>query len=232
MIPIKIETAWRGTSDCKACGIRDMVLFSDLNEHDFGLIHTPIDDLNFHANQTLFVQGQESQGVFTLRAGLIKLVRSTAGGDQRIVCVLKPGNVVGLEALATGRYDTEAIALTSVSVCRIPSEVVHQLNQNSPRLHFRLLQKWQESLSEANDWLAAINFGTARQRVFQLILKMRDTDNAELTTLFSREDMGSMTGLKLETVSREISALVREGVIEQVDKVGRRYRVLKAQYQA
>jgi DNA-binding transcriptional regulator YhcF (GntR family) len=61
---------------------------------------------------------------------------------------------------------------------------------------------------------------------------MRDADNAELTTLFSREDMGSMTGLKLETVSREISAMVREGVIEQVDKVGRRYRVLNAQHQA
>jgi DNA-binding transcriptional regulator YhcF (GntR family) len=43
--------------------------------------------------------------------------------------------------------------------------------------------------------------------------------------------MGSMTGLKLETVSREISAMVREGVIEQVDKVGRRYRVLNAQHQ-
>lgn len=232
MIPIQIETAWRGTSDCKACGIRDMVLFSDLNERDFGLIHAPIDDLKFRVGQTLFLQGQASEGVFTLRVGLVKLVRSTAGGDQRIVSVLKPGNVVGLEALVTGRYDTEAIALVDVSVCRIPSEVVHQLNQNSPRLHARLLQKWQESLKEATDWLSSINFGTARQRVFQLILKMRDTDNAENTTLFSREDMGSMTGLKLETVSREISALVREGVIEQVDKVGRRYRVLNAQYQA
>jgi CRP/FNR family transcriptional regulator len=228
MIPIKIETAWRGTSDCKACGIRDMVLFSDLNEQDFSLIHAPIDDLNFPPGRTLYLEGQDSQGVFTLRTGLVKLVRTTAGGDQRIVCVLKPGNVVGIEALASGRYDTEAIALTDVAVCRIPSEVVHRLSQNSPRLHTRLMLKWQESLKEANDWLSSINFGTARQRVSQLILKMRDTDNPELSTLFSREDMGSMTGLKLETVSREISALVRDGALEQVDKAGRRYRVLNA----
>ncbi|MEY3639863.1 MAG: hypothetical protein RIR68_2996, partial [Pseudomonadota bacterium] len=32
MIPIKTESAWRGTSDCRNCGIRDMVLFADLNE--------------------------------------------------------------------------------------------------------------------------------------------------------------------------------------------------------
>jgi hypothetical protein len=47
MIPIKTESAWRGTSDCRNCGIRDMVLFADLNEEDFGLIHAPIDDLEF-----------------------------------------------------------------------------------------------------------------------------------------------------------------------------------------
>ena len=109
----------------------------------------------------------------------------------------------------------------------LPTEVVHRLSQQSPRLHWRLLQKWQEALREADDWLAAINFGTARQRVGQLILKMRHADAPELTTLFSREDMGAMMDLKLETVSREISALVKAGVIEQVDRLGRQYRILQ-----
>jgi hypothetical protein len=45
MIPIKTESAWRGTADCRHCGIRDMVLFADLREEDFALIHAPIDDL-------------------------------------------------------------------------------------------------------------------------------------------------------------------------------------------
>lgn len=34
---IKTESAWKGTSDCRNCGIRDMVLFADLNEEGFGL---------------------------------------------------------------------------------------------------------------------------------------------------------------------------------------------------
>ena len=38
--------------------------------------------------------------------------------------------------------------------------------------------------------------------------------------------MGAMLDLKLETVSREVSALVREAVIEPLDKQGRVYRVL------
>jgi hypothetical protein len=37
--------------------------------------------------------------------------------------------------------------------------------------------------------------------------------------------MGAMMGLKLETVSREVSSLVREKAIEPLDKMGRLYRI-------
>jgi CRP/FNR family transcriptional regulator, anaerobic regulatory protein len=62
--------------------------------------------------------------------------------------------------------------------------------------------------------------------VANFVLKMRDPLDPSLTTLFSREDMGAMMDLKLETVSREISALVRTGVLEPIDKTGRKYRIL------
>lgn len=226
MIPIKTESAWRGTSDCKACGIRDMVLFADLNEHDFGLIHAPIDDLSFHEGDSLYHEGAEATSIYTLRTGVLKLVRVTADGRQRIVRILRPGDVAGMEALATDRYGTEAVALTQATLCRIPAEVIHRLSQNSPRLHMRLLQKWQQALKEADDWLAAINFGTARRRVSNFVLKMRHSTDPLVTTLFSREDMGAMMDLKLETVSREISALVKARAIEPLDRQGRRYRIL------
>ena len=171
MIPIKTESAWRGTSDCRNCGIRDMVLFADLNEHDFGMIHAPIDDLEFKLGEMLYDEGRIANGIFTLRTGMIKLVRVTADGRQRIVRVLRPGDVVGLEALAATHYDSQAMALTDVSVCRIPVEVIHKLGANSHRLHLKLMQKWQQTLKDADDWLADLNFGTARQRVSNLILK-------------------------------------------------------------
>lgn len=206
-----------------------MVLFADLNEHDFGMIHAPIDDLEFKQGEMLYDEGRMANGIFTLRTGMIKLIRVTADGRQRIVRVLRPGDVVGLEALATSQYDSQAVALTDVSVCRIPLDVIHKLGANSQRLHLKLMQKWQQTLKDADDWLADLNFGTARQRVSNLILKMRNPTNVEIATLFARDDMGAMLDLKLETVSREISRLIREDVIESMDKKGRVYRVLQVE---
>jgi CRP/FNR family transcriptional regulator len=226
MMPIKIQSAWRGTSDCRSCAVREMALFAHLNEDDFALIHAPIDDLAYRAHQVLFNEGDGAGGIFTLRSGMLKLSRVTADGRRRILRVLRPGDVVGLEALATGHYDSEACALTDVALCRIPTGVVHRLSENSPRMLAGLLGKWQRALREADDWLASINFGTARQRVGHFILKMRHTTDPGLVTLFSRDDMGAMMDLKKETVSREISALIGIGGLQPMDKLGRRYRIV------
>lgn len=228
MIPIHTQSAWRGTSDCRSCAVRELALFSNLTEEDFALIHTPIDDLAYRVHQVLFNEGDESRGIFTLRSGMLKLSRITGDGRRRILRVLRQGDVVGLEALATGRYDSEAAALTDITLCRIPTEVVHKLSLSSPRMHGGLIDKWQKALREADDWLASINFGTARQRVCHFILKMRHTTDPAFVTLFSRQDMGAMMDLKLETVSREISALVKLGALQPMDKLGRLYRILDA----
>lgn len=205
-----------------------MVLFADLNEEDFSKLHTPIDDLHFESGRALYIEGDPAKSVYTLRTGMVKLVRTMVDGRQRIVRVLRPGDVIGIEALVQSKTDSEAVALSEVGVCRIPVDVLHHLADHSPRLHVRLMQKWHHALKEADDWLAQLNFGTARQRVANIILKMRNPDDPSFTTLFSREDMGAMLDLKLETVSREVSHWVKSGAIQPLDKQGRAYRVLNA----
>ena len=121
---------------------------------------------------------------------MVKLLRATADGRERIVRVMRPGDVIGLEALATARYDSEAIALVEAQVCRIPLSVLHHLSAKSPRLHKRLMQKCQQALKDAEDWLADLNFGSARQRVAALTLKMRDPDQPGITTFFARGRAG------------------------------------------
>ncbi|MGM9428065.1 Crp/Fnr family transcriptional regulator [Hydrogenophaga sp. MI9] len=228
MIPIKTESAWRGTADCRACGIREEMLFADLHDEDFDLIHTPIDDLEYAPGQPLVRAGDTATSLFAVRSGMVKLVRNTLDGRQRIVRVMRSGDVIGLEALLGPVYESDAIALTSVKVCRLPLQVIQRLNRETPRLHQRLLERWHRSLKEADDWLAELNFGNARQRLAGLILKMRSDTEPELSTLFSREDMGAMLDLKLETVSRTLNAFAREGLIESMDRIGRLYRIVDA----
>ena len=62
-IPIAAQITGRGTSDCRSCGIRETALFADLTEHDFGLIHAPINDLEFATSAVLYGEGQPGTGM-------------------------------------------------------------------------------------------------------------------------------------------------------------------------
>ncbi len=211
---------------CESCTIRDIVLFADLIPSDISSIHAKIDDFIYSTGDLLFERGGIANFLFTIHAGMVKLVRRGNDGRDRIVRVLRKGDLLGIEALGSTEYSNDAIALTQLQVCKIPLNVIQDLNRRSPRLHARLMQKWQQALQDAEDWIADLNFGTAKKRVANLLLKMRHPDEPNITTVFSRADMGAMLDLKFETVSREVSGFVQVGAIAQKDSMGRVYEIL------
>ncbi|MBI4756126.1 MAG: Crp/Fnr family transcriptional regulator [Betaproteobacteria bacterium] len=225
---IHIKSAWQGHSDCRNCTLREMVLFSDLQEQDFLIVHEQIDDMAFPPNAVMFHMGARAEAVYTVRRGAVKLVRYSSNGAQRVVRVLKKGDVVGLEALLGNAYEHTAVTLNEVEVCRIPLPVMQRLDRETQRLERRLMERWQRALSEAHTWLAELTGGMAdaRTRVARLLLRMRvlGDDGELLVCMPSREDIGSILGITVETASRIISSFQRDGLIQSVDGRNRLYR--------
>lgn len=215
---------WRGRSDCRDCG-GDCALFGDLPANELNLIHTPFDDLRYPAGSALFLQGDDVNGIYSIRSGMVKLNRINADGTQRIVRVLRQGNTVGLEAMLQPLYEHDAIAITPVVACRIPQDVMARLDRESPTLHRRVLEQWHAALADADQWFAELANGSARVRIARLLLKMRDAVNPENSALFSLEDIGSMLGMTVETASRVINAFLREGKIRRLEAHGRDYQI-------
>lgn len=213
--PARIEQAWEGPPQCRSCGIRHLVLFSELRKEDFALIHEPIDEVQLEAGEHLYRAGAEARHVFTLREGLVKLVRYLPDGTQRIVRLLRQGDVAGLEATLGGTYQHHAVVLDPVLVCRIPVSTIQTLSANTPRLHQQLMRRWQQAVDEADAWVTELSTGPARQRVAHLLLKLAEYSDPESLFIPSREDVGAMLGITTETASRVIADLRRRGVIER-----------------
>lgn len=206
---------WSASGEkCEKCGIRASVLFADLEENDFELIHQPIDDLDFPIGSVLYAAGDSADYLYTLKSGLIKLEQYLPDGTQRIVRLLRPGDVAGLESAISNAYEHTAVALEPISVCRIPKTVVRTLNEQTPRLHRRLMERWQHALQEADKWLTELSTGTARERVARLLLKQWDCTGGERFHLLGREDIGAMLGITTETSSRVVAEFKRAKYIE------------------
>jgi CRP-like cAMP-binding protein len=193
-----------------------MVLFAELRREDFALIHEPIDEVELDAGQHLYQADVEGRHVFTVRDGLIKLVRYLPDGTQRIVRLLRQGDVAGLEATVGEPYQHHAVVLDRAVVCRIPVSTIQNLSTHTPRLHRQLMQRWQRTVAEADAWVTELSTGPAKQRVAHLLLKLAEYSDPERLFIPSREDVGAMLGITTETASRVIADLRRQGIVERV----------------
>lgn len=220
-----IKTNLLDLARCHNCGIREGALCSVMTDDEFSRFSLSVEDIQYPAGSVLFRQDSDGLHMFSIRQGMVKLTRLRQNGDQRIMRILRPGDVGGLEAIVAKKYEYDAVALDSVLACRIPVNVIHQMDSASPQLHKRLLEKWHTTLKEADEWMAELTAGSARSRLARLLLKMRNPKQPEFSTLFSRDDIGSMLCMKMETASRTISAFQREGKIASLDAGGRFYRV-------
>lgn len=211
-----IEAAWHGHSDCEACGIRHLVLFANLRRGDFGLLHHRIDDIHLPQSARLYREGEAGQSLFTLRPGIIKLVCDNANGERRIVRLLRKGDVAGLEALVDDRYRHSAEVVEPTDVCRIPTDVVRDLNLTTPHVCRELMARWEKSVREADTWLAELSRGGLRGRVARLLLYLHANCDRVSITLLSREDMAAILGVARENVSRVVSEFKRTGALKAV----------------
>lgn len=207
---------WIGHTDCSKCPVRRSALFSVLNEEQMASVHDCFDDLRCASKQVLYHQGAKSDALFTVREGAVKLVRHGADGSARIVRIVKPGDLAGLEVLSGREYDASAIAVGPVRVCRLPQASVEKLKQLDPSVAERMLQKASEALSEAQVWLAELTAGSApaRVRVARLLLRLRTSECGEFIIRLASADIAAILGITVETASRVVAAFKREGILE------------------
>jgi CRP/FNR family transcriptional regulator len=212
MKPNCTNPEWIGRAKCAACDVRRFVLFSGLTDRDLDAILQPIDNLHIPQNATLYEQNAAAPSVYTLRHGLLKLKVDLPNGGQRIVRLVRPGDVAGMETLVGERYHHTAIALRDADVCRIPREVVMQLDRTHPAVHQALIERWQHSVDQAEQCIVSLSTGTAEARMARLLI-MLGCSGTQPEAMPSREDMGALLGITTETASRIMAEFKRRGLV-------------------
>ena len=95
--------------------------------------------------------------------------------------------------------------------------------ERTPHIAHRLLEMTLDELDAAREWMLVLGRKTAREKIASLLtiiarrdasLNLRASKSVMVFDLpLTREAMADYLGLTLETVSRQISALKRDGVI-------------------
>ncbi len=215
----------QGRSNCNACALRRQMVCSDVSLDALIDFHAEVEDFDFEPGSELFAIDTPADAVYCLRIGAVKMVHLAHNGAVRIVRVLMPGDVAGLESMYRERYDYSAVAIDRVRACRIPMTYFREFIGSRPVLQQRLMASSQAALAEAQDWLAQMVGGgiPARVRLARLLLKLQ-TGQGDRVIRFTGDDMAAILGITFETISRVTSEFVRLGILRKgLGETGKRY---------
>ncbi len=210
--------AWDDVADCRRCAMREQSLFSALRGSDFEQILVPVKCAIVPAGTTIYREDAAADAVYTVRWGLIKLIKRSPEGTTRIVRLLGTGAAVGLESLKAGVYWHTAAAMQQTGLCRVPFKLVDALQTRNALLEDRLIAQWGQYMSYADRWIVGLSVGPVKtrvQRLIELLLEITDNGAGEIE-MPSLEDLGAILGTSQESVSRAMAELKRAKVLTRI----------------
>jgi CRP/FNR family transcriptional regulator len=163
--------------------------------------------------ETLFCEGEESDGIYEVVTGMLRLHKLLPDGRRQITGFLGTGQVLGLAPEGTHVYSAEAI--TDITVCRYPRAGFDRLIDEVPGLARRLLTVTSHELRAAQDQMLLLGRKAAAEKVASFLLLMAERQHSDdvVAVPMARSDIADYLGLTTETVSRTFTKLKNEGLI-------------------
>jgi len=179
--------------------------------------------------EVLFRIGAPLGSLYVARDGAFKTMALSEDGALQVIGFHLPGELIGLDALGSGRHRCDAQALSPASVCEVPFAELGKIAMQVPGLQQQLLRVMGQRMDRNQDHVEMMGRRHASERLALFLHSLAERvdvlsrSRSEFTLPMSREDIASYLGMVIETVSRTFTKLQDDGIISIR---GRQLRIL------
>ena len=206
---------------CQDCSISQLCIPLGLNSDELDELDNIIERKKpIQKSQELFKAGEELKALYAIRAGSVKSYTITEQGDEQITGFHLAGDLIGFDAINTGRHPSFAQALETSMVCEIPYEVLDDLSGKLPRLRQQIMRLMSNEINGDQQMILLLSKKTAEERLASFLhalsnrFSMRGFSAREFRLTMTRGDIGNYLGLTVETVSRLLGRFQKTNLIE------------------
>lgn len=200
--------------DCPDCGFIAWGLCAQLTVRESAEFGKRIEHRRPRKNlEHLHRAGAVLTSLYIIRDGFMKSMVDGNNGRDQITGFLMPGDLIGMDAIATGRHQCSTIALKDSSVCGMAFADFEQLTRDIPALQQHFQQTLGCEIARDHGMMLLLGAMRAEERVAAFLLNLsrrfaaRGLPEHHFCLPMTRQDIGNYLGLTLETVSRAFSHL-------------------------
>lgn len=206
---------------CSSCRLNELCLPIALNKSEIVQLDEIVErNRPYKKGEYLYRQNDSFKSVYAVRSGCFKSYVLSDNGQGRVTGFFLPGEIIGMDGIASKHYANSTQSLEHSSICEIPFTQLEHLSQKLPNLQHHFFAIMGNEIAKDQQIHTLLSSYTAEERAasFLLGLSSRYARVSLSPTRFilpmTRGDIGEYLGLTVETVSRIFTSLQKKNLIQ------------------
>ena len=172
--------------------------------------------LPVHRDGFIAMEGDVYRQISIILSGEVAIKKIYGSGKSVTVTTLESGDIFGELMVFTQRTLPSTVsAQTDVTLLQIPQQEVLRLCQEHPLFLQNLMGLLSDKIWMLNEKLKLLSYGSLRQKITSLLLEYyHQQQTLDLALPFTRQEMADQLGVPRPSLSREMAAMKREGLID------------------
>lgn len=202
------------TRACEDCSVRDLAVCAPLDDAQLVAFSKLGRRRRLARGEPLVFEGDDNPICANVIDGVLRVDATTPGGRDQTVALLYPADFFGRPYAPSSSHSVTA--LTDVEVCIFPRGSFERAIGDLAPLENQLLRRTFDDLDRSRRWLLLLARKGAEAKVASLLGDMAQRlapNGGRFDLPLTRGEIADVLGLTIETVSRQMTRLARDGVI-------------------
>ncbi len=202
--------------------MQSVALFWDLKDEELGYISEKMVSRKYDTGNYIFLEESDGEQCFFVVKGSVKITRLSKEGREVILAMLNQGDFFGEMSLIDGESrSANVIALEKTEVLTLNRKDFLIVLHDYPKIAIQLLKELASRLRKSDRHIASLSLSDAEKRIALSIIRFADDQGTirngkvSIAKIPIQQDIANMAGTSRETVSRALSVLEKEKLIER-----------------
>jgi len=210
-------------STCSLCNchIKENTLFTGLTVAQLDAFKEAVVINHRKKREVVFMEGDECTGLYIIRTGRVKVVRSSSTGKEQIINIMNPGDLLGFEVFYNARtYKQTAVVMEDCDLCYIDRHAFFKILEREPAIARKLIISLGKELNNAYERIGHLGLLNAKEKLAQLLYTLagqygvKEDGGVRLNLTLSRLEIAELLGITQETSIRLLKSFKEEGLLE------------------
>ncbi|MYM30245.1 cyclic nucleotide-binding domain-containing protein [Duganella sp. CY15W] len=201
--------------------LRRIPLLAGLSDEEVQRLKPELRFRQYNKRDIVLQKGAAGDGLLFLLSGQLQVIDVTEDGRAIGLRMLAPGDFFGEIAVINGSQRTASVvAMSSVLVAFLPAPAALHLFSHSPSVANLMLRHLAAKIQRDSEFRSLLSINNTSRRIYTYLVQMKSAPEQPgepevVKNLPTHQDIANMINTSRETVTRALTSLVQQGIIQK-----------------